>query len=108
VDLVDDDKILEGRLAGAATAARLDGCWICEAPGVRQDIDFVLVLSVAGLSLDVHKLGEDVDCHLDTLQQSSFDRREDRPRKQSKSRDRDFLRVNVWRRGSLATHQFLP
>jgi hypothetical protein len=57
---VKEGKILEARLAGATTAAGLDGRGIGDAPGERQDLDFVLVFGVDGFAFDVANFCKDV------------------------------------------------
>src|SRR5262245_47023509 len=45
VDFMNDGEILEGRLAGTPSAAGRNVCGVCDTPGVRSHLDFVLCLS---------------------------------------------------------------
>src|SRR5947208_671001 len=61
VDRVGKRKVVEGRPAGAsATAAGTNGRSICDTPGERQHLDFILVLVVGGFAFDVPDLRKDV------------------------------------------------
>src|SRR5829696_4254929 len=51
VDAMNERKILEGRLACAATAAGLDSSVICDTPGERQHLDLFFVFGIDGLPL---------------------------------------------------------
>ena len=64
VDVVEEGKVGERRLAGAgagATAtAGLKVRGICDAPGERQHLDFILVFGIVGFPFDVSDLCKDV------------------------------------------------
>src|SRR5256885_15603334 len=60
VDRVSERKVVEGRPAGASAAARTNGRSICDTPGERQHLDFVLVLVVGVFAFDVPDLRKDV------------------------------------------------
>jgi predicted TPR repeat methyltransferase len=63
VDAMEERKVVEGRLARAATPARAGRAGLAHAPGPGEHLDLVFVLAVERLALDVAELCEDVRCH---------------------------------------------